>query len=89
MQQHVTVDEDWLTQALRTQASSTGIPGSVDRFRALLAGWAQGFAELRTDVLSGAMAERRRGVLPAEASSFLRAAGQPVGSGPCTVIRSS
>ncbi len=73
MQQHVTVDEDWLAQMLTEQATSTGVPGSVDRFRALLAGWAQGFAELRTDVLSGAMAEPRRGLLPDEASSFLRA----------------
>lgn len=73
MQQQVIIDEDWLTQTLHTQASSTGMHGSVDRFRALLAGWAEGFAELRTDVLSCSMDEPRRGVLPDEASSFLRA----------------
>jgi hypothetical protein len=73
VQERTVVDERWLTQVLGEQVASAKDSGPVERLRVLLSGWAQGFAERRVDVLSGAMAEPRRGLLADEASSFLRA----------------
>jgi hypothetical protein len=67
------VDEDWLAGVLSEQMPQSGTAESVERLRVLLSGWAQGFAERRADVLSGTMAEPRRGLHADEASSFLRA----------------
>ena len=74
VKERTAVDEDWLTGVLSEQTPLPGTAESIERLRALLSGWAQGFAERRADVRSGTLAEPRGGLHADEASSFLRAA---------------
>lgn len=66
------IDEPWLARKI-ADPERPGDPEAVPRLRALLTGWAVGFAECRPDVASADIAWPQRGIHPDEAASFLRA----------------
>lgn len=70
------IDESWLSEALGSVVVHSNDGEAVERLHALLEGWAVGFAEQRPDVVSSRLALPRRGLLPDEAGSFLRALDQ-------------
>lgn len=67
------IDEVWLLRALGSTLSHNDPGGAVGRLHGLLQDWAVGFARGRPDVGSSDLAWPRRGLLPDEAGSFLRA----------------
>lgn len=67
------IDEAWLRGALGSTVTHSDPGGAVGRLHRLLEECAVGFARERPDVLSSNLAWPRRGLLPDEAGSFLRA----------------
>lgn len=67
------IDEQWLAAAVASQQAELDDQDvAAGRLRSLLAEWALGFAESRSDVETATVVWPRRGIHPDEATAFLR-----------------
>lgn len=67
------INEAWLRETVKAHEPWPDLDESVPQLRTLLEERAHGFASMRDDILSATIVWPRRGLLPDESASFLRA----------------